>query len=65
MSHFGNIERAENIFQEKLGEIEREYPDLPEEEQEEKAAKRTQEQLESDDYFDGIPDARERNPSLR
>ena len=46
MSHFGNTERAENIFQEKLGEIEREYPDLPEEEQEEKAAKRTQEQLE-------------------
>ena len=68
MSHFGNIERAENAYEENLSQVEIEFPEMPEDQREDLAAERTKEQLEAEDYWSyyGNPalTAQERNPSL-
>lgn len=51
MSHFGNIERAENAYEENLAEVELEFPEMPEDQREDLAAERTKEQLEAEDYW--------------
>ena len=51
VSHFGNIERAENTYEENLAEVELEFPEMPEGQREDLAAERTKEQLESEDYW--------------
>ncbi len=51
MSHFGNIERAENAYEENLAQVETEFPNMQEALREDLAAERTKEQLESEDYW--------------
>ena len=51
MSHFGNIERAENAYEENLAQVELEFPEMPEDQREDLAAERTKEQLEAEDYW--------------
>ena len=40
MSHFGNIERAENAYEENLAQVELEFPEMPEDQREDLAAER-------------------------
>ena len=63
--HFGNEELKERLFDDALDLVQKDHPNLTEPEQEELAAELALENFQDMDYYESIPDARERNPSLR